>query len=65
MTDNDLEVLYKSSVALSHYAGLRAVWDAGYDTGANITVTSNTPDASSMISSNTTTDVADPNITTV
>ena len=36
MTNDDLEAIYKSSLAVSHFAGLRAVYDAGYDTGASI-----------------------------
>jgi hypothetical protein len=34
MTDNDLENLYKTALPVSHYAGLRAVFDAGYGVGA-------------------------------
>lgn len=30
MTNDDIEKIYKSSVSVSHFAGLRAVYDAGY-----------------------------------
>jgi hypothetical protein len=30
MTDSDIENVYKSNLGVSHYAGLRAVYDAGY-----------------------------------
>lgn len=33
MTDDELERLYKSMIELSHFAGLRAVWDNGYQAG--------------------------------
>ena len=46
MTDNDLETLYKNAVAISHFAGLREVYDAGFQAGANQSVTPLTPDAS-------------------
>lgn len=36
MTDTDIENIYKSAVNVSHFAGLRAVYDAGYDQGASI-----------------------------
>jgi len=36
MTNEQLETIYKSSLAVSHFAGLRAVYDAGYDASANI-----------------------------
>lgn len=31
MTDQDLEVIYKANVAESHAAGLRGVFDAGFN----------------------------------
>lgn len=39
MSDNDLENLYKSALPESHYAGLRAVFDAGYGVGSATVVT--------------------------
>lgn len=36
MTDQDLEVLYKQNINESHAAGLRGVFDAGYNYGANV-----------------------------
>jgi hypothetical protein len=38
MSDNDLEVLYKSALPESHFAGLRAVFDAGYADGSGASV---------------------------
>lgn len=46
MTDNDLETIYKSSLPESHFAGLRAVYDAGYDQAASIDPTVSAGDAS-------------------
>jgi len=40
MTDNDLETLYKSALPESHFAGLRAVFDAGYADGAGLSTQS-------------------------
>ena len=34
MDDAAMEFLYKSAISISHYAGLRAVYDAGYYAGA-------------------------------
>jgi hypothetical protein len=38
MTDTDIENVYKSALPTSHYAGLRAVYDAGYFDGTNANV---------------------------
>jgi hypothetical protein len=38
MTDTDIENVYKSALPISHYAGLRAVYDAGYFDGTNSNV---------------------------
>lgn len=35
MTDTDIENIYKSQLGVSHYAGLRAVYDAGFFDGTN------------------------------
>ena len=44
MTDSDLENLYKANVSESHCAGLRGVFDAGYNLGAgnSLAVSQNT-----------------------
>lgn len=36
MTDSDLDAVYKSGLPTSHFAGLRAVYDAGYDAAAGL-----------------------------
>jgi hypothetical protein len=46
MTDTDIENLYKSQLGESHFAGLRAVFDAGFQLGAAQPVTPLTTDAS-------------------
>jgi len=46
MTDMDMENLYKSQINLSHAAGLRAVYDAGYFDGTNGNVDPGTGDPS-------------------
>jgi hypothetical protein len=46
MTDSDLEAIYKSSLPVSHFAGLRAVYDAGYDNAAGINPVVSAGDAS-------------------
>lgn len=62
MMDSDIEVIYKSNIALSHFAGLRAVYDAGYYDGLNGTVNlANTGDPSGSSPAPTT----EPVITTV
>jgi hypothetical protein len=38
MTDTDIENIYKANLGVSHYAGLRGVFDAGYAIGASITI---------------------------
>ena len=38
MTDNDLDNIYKQNVGESHFAGLRGVFDAGYNFGAGVSV---------------------------
>lgn len=32
LTDDQLDQLYKVNIPTSHYAGLRGVWDDGYQT---------------------------------
>lgn len=50
MTDTDIENLYKSNVNISHYAGLRAVFDAGYLLGQGVVAaTATTTDASTSV----------------
>lgn len=63
MTSNDLETLYKLNVSESHTAGLRGVFDAGYNLALGLTVaTAN--DAANAASA--TTAIADtPTITVV
>jgi hypothetical protein len=46
MTDTDIENVYKSALPTSHYAGLRAVYDAGYFNGVNGNVSPGTGDPS-------------------
>lgn len=46
MTDSDIDNLYKAQLGTSHAAGLRAVYDAGFQAGANQSVTALTTDAS-------------------
>lgn len=46
MTDTDIENIYKSAVPISHFAGLRAVYDAGYFDAANGNVDPGTGDPS-------------------
>jgi hypothetical protein len=46
MTDSDLETIYKSSLPVSHFAGLRAVYDAGYDAAASVNPAVSQGDAS-------------------
>ena len=63
MTDNDLENIYKAAVGVSHYAGLRAVYDAGYYQGAGSNLATNAGDPSlSQVAP--TTDASDTAITT-
>lgn len=45
MTNQDLEAIYTSAVGISHQAGLREVFNAGYYAHAGITPNANTPDA--------------------
>lgn len=33
MQDSEIETIYKSALPVSHYAGLRAVYDSGYAAG--------------------------------
>ena len=40
MTDSDLENLYKTNVATSHFAGLRGVFDAGVSYGQGLSTPS-------------------------
>lgn len=46
MTDNDLDTIYKSALSTSHPAGLRAVYDAGYDAAAGVNPVFSQGDAS-------------------
>jgi hypothetical protein len=46
VTNEDLEAIYKSSLPVSHFAGLRAVYDAGYDAAASIDPGTSSGDAS-------------------
>jgi len=46
MGNECLDNIYKSSLGLSHAAGLRAVFNAGYYAGAGKTITPDCPDVS-------------------
>ena len=46
MSDNDLENIYKSAISESHYAGLRAVFDAGWEGALGVVASASTPDLS-------------------
>jgi hypothetical protein len=46
MTDTDIDNVYKAQLGTSHYAALRAVFDAGFQAGAAQAVTAATQDAS-------------------
>ena len=61
MLESDIEIVYKSNLPTSHFAGLRAVYDAGYYDGLNGTTNlSNVSDASGSAPAPT----AEPTITT-
>jgi len=61
MNDNDLEMIYKQNVAVSHFAGLRGLFDAGYAMGQG----SGAPTQDQSLSANAATATADtPNVTT-
>ncbi len=47
MTNQQLEAIYTSAVDLSHLAGLKAVFNAGFCIGKGITPNSTTPDVTS------------------
>lgn len=46
MNDNDIQTVYQSALPVSHAAGLRAVYDAGWQQALNQSVTASTVDAS-------------------
>ena len=47
MTDQDLINLYQKNLGESHYAGLRGIWDDGFNVGAGVSVqTAQTTDPS-------------------
>lgn len=46
MTDTDIENIYKSQINVSHMAGLRCVYDAGYFAAVNSNVDPGTGDPS-------------------
>lgn len=46
MTNDEIEAIYKSAVGVSFFAGLRAVFDAGYEQALGTTVTPDTLDRS-------------------
>lgn len=48
MTDQEIDNIYKANLPVSHYAALRGVWDAGYNTALNINVTTTTPDQTTI-----------------
>lgn len=45
MANSDLDNIYKTALPVSHYAGLRAVYDAGYlqGIGANLATSAGDP----------------------
>lgn len=49
MTDQDLETLYKQNINESHAAGLRGIFDAGYQLGLGVQPTAATPDESTVV----------------
>lgn len=59
MTNTELDNIYKANIAKSHYAGLRGVWDAGYNTALGLTApaeaTSEDP-SDTIVAPNDTTD---------
>lgn len=46
MQDADMDLVYKADLPISHIAGLRSVFDAGYNEALNISVTTTTVDQS-------------------
>lgn len=46
MDDATLDTIYKSAISVSHFAGLRTVYDAGYYEGAALTPTASSVDQS-------------------
>lgn len=46
MTDTDLDNIYKIGNVVSHYAGLRAIFDAGYAAAASLNLATSTVDQS-------------------
>jgi hypothetical protein len=68
MTDSDLDNIFKAGNNVSHAAGLRAVFDAGYDLGSSVSLSASAGDPSSTISNPIASVTADPaaasNITT-
>lgn len=63
MQDADLETIYKANIPVSHFAGLRGVYDAGFAAGASqqVNATPTAADASAAQVAPTT----DPSVTTV
>lgn len=59
MTDTDLDNLYKVNLPISHYAGLRGVFDAAYALGANQTSPAPSADVSSSVQEPASTAAAD------
>lgn len=50
MTDQDLDNIYKQNLPVSHGAGLRGVFDAGYFAALQATVNAQSTDASQTAS---------------
>ncbi len=49
MTDTELDKIYKANIDVSHYAALRGVWDAGYNSALQIMPTASTPDQTTTV----------------
>lgn len=62
MTDSDIENVYKSNINVSHYAALRAVFDAGFDAGAGLSAQATAAGDPSLTQAPP---VVDPTVTTV
>lgn len=64
MTDSDLDNIYKLALPVSHFAGLRAVYDAGYVQGAGENVATTGGDPSATAPAPTSGDASAASITT-
>jgi hypothetical protein len=60
MTDSELDAIYKTTLGVSHFAGLRAVFDAGYNLGTAMVPTTITPDETTVVTDTTAATYVDP-----